>query len=99
MKIRVSTYCEKRGVSGIYMVPIEKHTNMATNTNNSETRCVDLTPTWVGVLPLLLAAAGNGSRTALQELQRMARQADLLKLYLEDEKSGAELAKTGEASR
>lgn len=44
---------------------------------------IDMTPTWVGVLPMLLAAYENGSAKgraiALEELQRMAKLADKAK--------------------
>jgi len=44
---------------------------------------IDLTPSWVGILPLLLAALQDGSdtaKTAAQaELRRMAQLADLYK--------------------
>lgn len=37
---------------------------------------VDMTPTWLEILPVLLAAAENGNRAAKSELSRMARLAD-----------------------
>lgn len=44
-------------------------------------RTIDITPTWVAVLPILLAALENGTdegkRIAREELQRMADAADL----------------------
>lgn len=62
---------------------------MNTKTNEPAAEYIDATPTWVGILPVLLAAAENGSKPALAELQRMARQADLLQAYLADEKLAA----------
>lgn len=42
---------------------------------------IDCTPTWAGVLPLLLAALDNGTdegrKIAREELARMAKAADL----------------------
>jgi hypothetical protein len=44
------------------------------------TRTVDITPTWKGVLPLILYALESGTdqgkRIAREELQRMAEAAD-----------------------
>jgi hypothetical protein len=44
------------------------------------TETIDLTPTWLGVLPALLAAYENGTwrgkTIALEELTRMAKLAD-----------------------
>lgn len=42
----------------------------------NEVETIEETPTWEGLLPLFLAAAENGSKPALAELQRMARLAD-----------------------
>lgn len=64
---------------------------------NEKTEYFEAIPSWVGILPVLLAAAENGSRPALAELQRMARQADLLQAYLADEKIAAELRQEGGA--
>lgn len=74
--------------------PIEQE-RMNTKTNGPEAEYIDATPTWAGILPVLLAAAENGSRPALAELQRMARQADLLQAYLADEKLAAKLRQGG----
>jgi len=50
----------------------------------------DMTPTWEGLLPLYLMSYENGAsegrRASLQELQRMARLADL---YVASKKGGA----------
>ena len=51
-------------------------------TEQTETnRTIDLTPTWEGILPALIAAMIDGTPTgqsiARQELQSMARAADL----------------------
>lgn len=64
---------------------------------NEKTEYFEAIPSWVGILPVLLAAAENGSKPALAELQRMARQADLLQAYLADEKIAAELRQEGGA--
>ncbi len=40
------------------------------------TTTIDMTPTWVGILPALLAAAANGNAAANSELLRMAQLAD-----------------------
>jgi 2-methylcitrate dehydratase PrpD len=46
----------------------------------TEAGIIDLTPTWAGVLPALLAVIENGSESgraaALSELRRMAKAAD-----------------------
>lgn len=49
-------------------------------TTTNETRTVDVTPTWRGVLPMLLLVVENGTgegrRVAIEELERMADTAD-----------------------
>ena len=70
---------------------------MKTKTKTEAVQYIDATPTWAAILPVLLAAAENGSRPALGELQRMARQADLLQAYLADEKLAAKLRQEGGA--
>jgi hypothetical protein len=52
----------------------------------NEVETIEETPTWEGLLPLFLAAAENGSKPALAELQRMAKLADL---YVASRKGGA----------
>ena len=36
----------------------------------------DLTPTWEGIMPALIAAAANDSQVAIEELMRLARIVD-----------------------
>jgi len=38
----------------------------------------DLTPTWSGLMPALIAAAGNGSQGAIDELMNLAATVDRL---------------------
>ena len=49
-------------------------------------RTIDLTPTWSGLLPALLAVIQDGKpegqRLALEELRRMAKAADQLNIEL-----------------
>jgi hypothetical protein len=51
-------------------------------------RTIDITPTWKGVLPMLLAAwrDGNdkGRAMALEDLRRMAEAADLWNEHVEE---------------
>jgi hypothetical protein len=44
--------------------------------NETETQYIDATPTWVEILPVLLAADANGSADARAELLRLAAIAD-----------------------
>jgi hypothetical protein len=45
--------------------------------NKMQTKTIDLTPTWRGILPALLAIFEHGDRqTALDELAKMANLAD-----------------------
>ena len=37
---------------------------------------IDLTPTWEGIMPALIAAAANNSQAAIEELMRLARIVD-----------------------
>lgn len=62
------------------------------------TTTIDLTPTWTGVLPILIAGIENGTaegrKIAIDELSRMARAADAVK----DSKAAIEQAdKTADA--
>lgn len=54
-------------------------------------KTIDITPTWRGVLPILLAAYADGTdegrRNAVIELQRMA---DLADRYVAEHKEDAE---------
>jgi len=54
--------------------------------NETETQYIEVTPTWEGILPLLLAGAENGSAAAREELRRMAKLADA---YIAARKGGA----------
>jgi len=44
------------------------------------TQYIDMTPTWEGILPILIAGIENGTfesrKTAIEELMRMAKLAD-----------------------
>lgn len=55
--------------------------NPKTKKGNKVKNSVDITPTWQGALPLYLMAyengEGKGRAVALEELQRMAKLADL----------------------
>ena len=51
-----------------------------------EVETVEMAPSWEELLPLFLEAAKNGSKPALQELQRMAKIADA---YVASRKGGA----------
>ena len=42
------------------------------------TQYFDLTPTWSGLMPALIAAAGNGSKGAIDELMKLAATVDRL---------------------
>ena len=48
---------------------------------------IDLTPTWVGIMPALIAAVKNDSPAAIEELMRLARTVDQ-----QNERSKANLA-------
>ena len=48
---------------------------------------IDMTPTWQGLMPALIAAAANGSQAAIDELMRLARTVDQ-----QNERSKANLA-------
>jgi len=54
----------------------------ATMSLNTPTVTVDITPTWAGILPALIAVIRDGTpegqRAAVTELQRMAQAADRL---------------------
>lgn len=43
-----------------------------------EPKYIDLTPTWSGLMPGLIAAAGNGSQGAIDELMGLAATVDRL---------------------
>ena len=61
-------------------------TEMKTKTKLEAAEYIDVTPTWAGILPLLLAGAENGVQSAREELLRMARLADA---YVAAKKGGA----------
>jgi hypothetical protein len=42
------------------------------------TEYIDLTPTWSGLMPALIAAAANGNQGATDELMRLAATVDRL---------------------
>jgi len=50
--------------------------------NNDTTDTIDITPTWVGILPALLAVIQNGTpqgrAAATEELQRLAATVDAM---------------------
>ena len=41
-------------------------------------RYIDMTPTWEGLMPALIAAAANDSQAAIEELMRLARTVDAM---------------------
>lgn len=59
---------------------------------NTEAKTIDITKTWAGMLPLLMAAitdgTANGQRTAKEELARMAQAADHWNAHCKREKAG-----------
>lgn len=48
----------------------------ATQCTQSAVKYFDLTPTWEGIMPALIAAAANDSPAAIEELMRLARIVD-----------------------
>ena len=47
---------------------------------------IDMTPTWEGIMPALIAAAANGSQAAIEELTRLARTVDQMNAKLKGAK-------------
>tara|TARA_R110000824_G_scaffold195727_2_gene378607 strand:+ start:501 stop:695 length:195 start_codon:yes stop_codon:yes gene_type:complete len=63
---------------------------MNANTNSNETRYVDLTPTWVALLPLLVETANSGEsasgrKAAMSELIRLAETVDKMNAQAKQE--------------
>lgn len=60
-----------------------------TQNEKSYVKTIDCTPTWIAILPMLLAGYEDGSATSRQiakeELERMAKLADL---YVASQKDG-----------
>lgn len=58
----------------------------------AESKSIDITPTWAGLLPLLLAAITDGTdkggKVAREELARMAEAADRWNAHCKAEKAG-----------
>jgi hypothetical protein len=54
--------------------------------NQNEVHYIDMTPTWEGLMPALLAAAANGSQAAVEELTRLARTVDQMNAKLKGSK-------------
>ena len=47
-----------------------------TEMNNEEPRSVDITPTWEGLMPVMIALVKQGNKVAEDELMRLARSVD-----------------------
>ena len=58
----------------------------ATQCTQSAVKYFDLTPTWEGLMPALIAAAANNSQAAIQELTRLARTVDQMNAKLKGAK-------------
>ena len=61
--------------------PIERDRHMSNKKNSTETRYVDMTPTWVSLIPLLVETANSGEsasgrKAAMSELVRLAETVD-----------------------
>ncbi len=52
----------------------------------SAVKYIDLTPTWEGIMPALIAAAANDSQAAIEELMRLARTVDQMNAKLKGAK-------------
>ena len=44
--------------------------------NNEELRSIDITPTWEGLMPVMIALVKQGNKVAEDELMRLARSVD-----------------------
>ena len=65
---------------------LTKLTGLKTPAPQSAVKYFDLTPTWEGLMPALIAAAANNSQAAIQELTRLARTVDQMNAKLKGEK-------------
>jgi hypothetical protein len=44
--------------------------------NNEELRTIDITPTWEGLMPVMIALVKEGNKVAEDELMKLARSVD-----------------------
>tara|TARA_R100001163_G_C5019604_1_gene162782 strand:+ start:812 stop:994 length:183 start_codon:yes stop_codon:yes gene_type:complete len=44
--------------------------------NNEELRTIDITPTWEGLMPVMIALVKQGNKVAEDELMKLARSVD-----------------------
>ena len=44
--------------------------------NNEEPRSIDITPTWEGLMPVMIALVKQGNKVAEDELMKLARSVD-----------------------
>tara|TARA_R110001583_G_scaffold118380_2_gene269746 strand:+ start:298 stop:480 length:183 start_codon:yes stop_codon:yes gene_type:complete len=44
--------------------------------NNEELRTIDITPTWEGLMPAMIALVKQGNKVAEDELMKLARSVD-----------------------
>ena len=54
------------------------------------TQRFDITPSWESILPMLVQAAANGSKPAMDELRRLARIVDEMNEEAREEARNAE---------
>jgi hypothetical protein len=47
-----------------------------TEMNNEELRTIDITPTWEGLMPVMIALVKEGNKVAEDELMKLARSVD-----------------------
>lgn len=47
-----------------------------TEMNNEEPRSIDITPTWEGLMPVMIALVKQGNKVAEDELMKLARSVD-----------------------
>jgi hypothetical protein len=47
-----------------------------TEMNNEELRPIDITPTWEGLMPVMIALVKQGNKVAEDELMKLARSVD-----------------------
>lgn len=66
--IRFATGC----VTKLTMINKKEQTEM----NNEEPRSIDITPTWEGLMPVMIALVKQGNKVAEDELMKLARSVD-----------------------
>ena len=65
---------------------LTKLTGFKTPAPKPAAQYIDLTPTWEGIMPALIAAAANNSKAAIEELTRLARTVDQMNAKLKGAK-------------